>query len=265
MEDFPAIAAFYASRGRELHRRPDGRAARLEGLRRRRRRLGAHGLRRLGHRGEGHRRLRRPGRAEQAAALPRARDRLAVSSPASRAAATPPRPPAPPAPSPTARSAGTRRSATSIRGTTARSPSPAASAAPRTGGRVARPRRHRLPPPRPGGAPMTRSDAIRRAADLLRGHRESIDRLDAILVFTLAERFKHTQAVGVLKARARPAPLRSRTRERADRPPRTPGRGSRPRRRVRPQIPELHHLGSHQAPREPSRKRAHARPPTQGD
>jgi chorismate mutase len=45
------------------------------------------------------------------------------------------------------------------------------------------------------------SDAIRRAADLLRGHRESIDRLDAILVFALAERFKHTQAVGVLKAR----------------------------------------------------------------
>ncbi len=39
-----------------------------------------------------------------------------------------------------------------------------------------------------------------RAAELLKGHRKSIDRLDAILVFTLAERFKHTQAVGVLKA-----------------------------------------------------------------
>ena len=47
---------------------------------------------------------------------------------------------------------------------------------------------------------MIRSDDVRRAADLLHGHRESIDRLDAILVFTLAERFKHTQAVGVLKA-----------------------------------------------------------------
>ena len=47
---------------------------------------------------------------------------------------------------------------------------------------------------------MTRSEQIRRAADLLRGHRESIDRLDAILVFTLAERFKHTQSVGALKA-----------------------------------------------------------------
>ncbi len=39
-----------------------------------------------------------------------------------------------------------------------------------------------------------------RAAALLRDHRASIDRLDAILVYTLAERFKQTQAVGVLKA-----------------------------------------------------------------
>ncbi|SHH97947.1 chorismate mutase [Marivita hallyeonensis] len=44
------------------------------------------------------------------------------------------------------------------------------------------------------------TDATTRAAEVLKGHRESIDRLDAILVFTLAERFKHTQAVGVLKA-----------------------------------------------------------------
>ena len=44
------------------------------------------------------------------------------------------------------------------------------------------------------------TDATQRAADLLRGHRDSIDRLDAILVYTLAERFKHTQAVGLLKA-----------------------------------------------------------------
>mgnify|MGYP006302055151 CR=1 FL=1 len=42
--------------------------------------------------------------------------------------------------------------------------------------------------------------ASARAAELLAEHRESIDRLDAILVFTLAERFKHTQAVGRLKA-----------------------------------------------------------------
>jgi len=38
------------------------------------------------------------------------------------------------------------------------------------------------------------------AAELLSEHRESIDRLDAILVYTLGERFKHTQAVGKLKA-----------------------------------------------------------------
>jgi chorismate mutase len=44
------------------------------------------------------------------------------------------------------------------------------------------------------------TDAAQRAADLLKDHRQSIDRLDAILVYTLAERFKQTQAVGRLKA-----------------------------------------------------------------
>ena len=44
------------------------------------------------------------------------------------------------------------------------------------------------------------TDAVTRAAALLKEHRESIDRLDAILVYTLGERFKHTQAVGKLKA-----------------------------------------------------------------
>lgn len=43
--------------------------------------------------------------------------------------------------------------------------------------------------------------ATLRAAQLLKEHRDSIDRLDAILVYTLGERFKHTQAVGQLKAR----------------------------------------------------------------
>ncbi|RMA43991.1 chorismate mutase [Rhodophyticola porphyridii] len=44
------------------------------------------------------------------------------------------------------------------------------------------------------------TDATTRAAALLKEHRESIDRLDAILVYTLGERFKRTQAVGRLKA-----------------------------------------------------------------
>ena len=44
------------------------------------------------------------------------------------------------------------------------------------------------------------TDDATRAAKILAGHRKSIDRLDAILVYTLGERFKHTQAVGVLKA-----------------------------------------------------------------
>jgi len=45
------------------------------------------------------------------------------------------------------------------------------------------------------------SDDAFRAAELLKEHRESIDRLDAILVYTLGERFKHTRQVGLLKAR----------------------------------------------------------------
>jgi chorismate mutase len=44
------------------------------------------------------------------------------------------------------------------------------------------------------------TDDTQRAAELLKGYRESIDRLDAILVYTLGERFKATQAVGKLKA-----------------------------------------------------------------
>ena len=47
--------------------------------------------------------------------------------------------------------------------------------------------------------PATRAAALLAAA-LLKEHRDSIDRLDAILVYTLGERFKHTQAVGKLKA-----------------------------------------------------------------
>jgi chorismate mutase len=58
------------------------------------------------------------------------------------------------------------------------------------------------------------TDTTARAAELLRDHREAIDRLDAILVFTLAERFKQTQAVGRLKA-AHDLPASDLTREAA--------------------------------------------------
>ncbi len=44
------------------------------------------------------------------------------------------------------------------------------------------------------------TDTVSKAAEVLGEHRNSIDRLDAILVYTLGERFKHTQAVGKLKA-----------------------------------------------------------------
>ena len=47
---------------------------------------------------------------------------------------------------------------------------------------------------------MTAPDLTTRAAEILAQHRASIDRLDALLVYTLAERFKQTQAVGRLKA-----------------------------------------------------------------
>lgn len=49
-------------------------------------------------------------------------------------------------------------------------------------------------------ADATSADPAVRAAAILAEHRASIDRLDAVLVFTLAERFKHTQGVGRLKA-----------------------------------------------------------------
>jgi len=45
------------------------------------------------------------------------------------------------------------------------------------------------------------TDPVKRAAEILRDHRASIDRLDAILIYTLGERFAHTQAVGKLKAK----------------------------------------------------------------
>ena len=44
------------------------------------------------------------------------------------------------------------------------------------------------------------TDASTRAATLLKEHRDSIDRLDAILVYTLGERCNHTRSVGKLKA-----------------------------------------------------------------
>ena len=45
------------------------------------------------------------------------------------------------------------------------------------------------------------TDPVTQAAELLKDHRQSIDRLDAILVYTLGERFQHTQAVGKLKVK----------------------------------------------------------------
>ena len=44
------------------------------------------------------------------------------------------------------------------------------------------------------------TDPVQKAAEVLKEHRASIDRLDAVLIYTLGEQFHHTQAVGKLKA-----------------------------------------------------------------
>jgi small subunit ribosomal protein S16 len=94
------------------------------------------------------------------------------------------------------------------------------------------------------------TDAAQRAAETLKEHRQSIDRLDAILVYTLAERFKQTQAVGRLKAEHNLPPIRPRRARRG----RSNGWSRWPRRPIwtpiRQEIPDLHHQRSHQASRE---------------
>ena len=81
------------------------------------------------------------------------------------------------------------------------------------------------------------TDASTQAETLLKDHRSSIDRLDAILVYTLGERFKHTQAVGKLKAE-HDLPRRPKPRSSADR---AFGTARRPRPGIRKEVPELHH------------------------
>ncbi|MGB3503057.1 MAG: chorismate mutase [Mesorhizobium sp.] len=44
------------------------------------------------------------------------------------------------------------------------------------------------------------ADDVQRAREILAGYRASIDNIDAALIHMLAERFRCTQAVGVLKA-----------------------------------------------------------------
>lgn len=52
----------------------------------------------------------------------------------------------------------------------------------------------------PDSAAASREEAVQRARVLLAEERRSIDNIDAALVHLLAERFAHTQRVGVLKA-----------------------------------------------------------------
>lgn len=58
-------------------------------------------------------------------------------------------------------------------------------------------------PPAAGNGPSANSsarDEVTRAREVLVEERRSIDNIDAALVHLLAERFSHTQRVGVLKA-----------------------------------------------------------------
>ena len=48
--------------------------------------------------------------------------------------------------------------------------------------------------------PADKAEDVARAKDLLKDLRGSIDRIDAAIIYMLAERFRCTQAVGVLKA-----------------------------------------------------------------
>ena len=60
------------------------------------------------------------------------------------------------------------------------------------------------------------TDPVTRAAELLKEHRSSIDRLDAILVYTLGERFQTHTSRWKAEGRARAATLRSDSRSDAD-------------------------------------------------
>ncbi|TKT82890.1 chorismate mutase [Aquamicrobium sp. LC103] len=47
---------------------------------------------------------------------------------------------------------------------------------------------------------MSEADDVEKAKEILAGYRASIDNIDAALIHMLAERFRCTQAVGMLKA-----------------------------------------------------------------
>ena len=85
------------------------------------------------------------------------------------------------------------------------------------------------------------NDPTTTAAEVLKDHRASIDRLDAILVYTLGERFKHTQAVGKLKAEHDLPPSDPSREKGSDRAARRFGERGKPRSRIRQEVSELHH------------------------
>jgi hypothetical protein len=82
----------------------------------------------------------------------------------------------------------------------------------------------------------------------LSSYRQSIDNIDAALVHMLAERFRCTKEVGVLKAQYELAAGRPGARRIPDRATSPPGEGSASGPGFRREVPELRHQGSHPAP-----------------
>ena len=93
------------------------------------------------------------------------------------------------------------------------------------------------------------------AMSALLGIRSSIDNIDAALIHLLAERFKFTQQVGRLKARARAPAERSRPREAPDRPVAGARHRRPPRPGVRREVVQLRRRRGHPAPRGARRRR----------
>ena len=263
------MAAFFASDARALRRRPAAAPARLAELRRRRRRLGpaaASAPGRSRRRATGA--FARPGRPRPARRTsPSARSAGSSSPPIRGPRLSPPRPPAPSA----AFAYGDARldhrrqlrrpASNAARSRLARrlgcteDPAPTASTPRTCVFRHPAPEARAMTAPTPSAAPPTccaatasRSTGSTRSSSSRSPSGSSTPRPSASL-----------------KAQHGLPPSDPAREVGADRPARAAGRGGRPRSGVRAQVPELHHLGSDQAPREPSRKRAAPPTHTQGD
>ena len=101
---------------------------------------------------------------------------------------------------------------------------------------------------------MTHFIRSRRRARQLADYRASIDNIDAALIHMLAERFRCTKAVGVLKAEHGLPPADPAREAAADRAPAPAGQGRASRSGFCGKVPQLRHPGSHPPPRADRRR-----------